>query len=266
MSTTHACIPFTLTKRANASNIDRSKRLQLLHENELLVQRLHTAEAYERRELREVQENVRSAQLQEDRIHKLDADREAQKEFIGEQFGDIQRQAEERTQLMRDKIRMGEELVARARVIALLESENACLKRESSLAQTSPMTRGAGVSGRLTLTDSVRERAVAVGVVSPEATPLRPRLPLRSEVDESSPHASLRRTHNVAAPSHLSLTPVTASGLSSTARAPIASLTGSRSRFLGSGLRLRHCDEEQFRPSGSAKHILKTVLAGLDLD
>ena len=206
-------------------NVDRSKRLQLLHENELLTQQLkHTLNL---KSGNEAQFTKTQAELflKAETLESVNALKDAQTDFITKQFEDIMQFSIESVDLKQDKFRLAESLRTKD---AMIEEYGAKIRR---------------------LEEDCRELRKEVF-----------RLRQLTNTKQSAGHCPKSRHKSDDSNPNRSRDTITSSGTVTQG----SSLLTTRSRFLGSGLGLRNDDFVGYQPAGSAKSILKKVLESMD--
>ena len=143
-------------------NVDRSKRLQLLHENELLSQKLNHILSMKSDTESQFAKTQEDLAMKSDSLESVSALKDAQTDFITKQFDDIMKYSIESVDLKQDKFRLAESMRMKDAVIAeyaakigRLEEENHQLRKEvfrlrqlkESKTRLSPMSRhGSGAS------------------------------------------------------------------------------------------------------------------------
>lgn len=247
-------------------NADRSKRLQLLHENELLLQKLnHTTNAKSDTE-------TQFAQAQKELIMKteclesLTSLKDAQKEFISKQFDDIMNYTGETCDLKAKLFRLAEEIRKKdvllneyTMKIRRLEDECHQLRKELFQLQqlTHSRTRNRRQGGMLTIPRNISPVSRAKGANRSSSSSKMLSTDLDSiKKSDTAPIQTLIENTSLGVDKHKH-----SSNGDTSAR---LGNSVSKSLFVGSGLGLRNSDFEQYHPKGSAKSILRKVLESLD--
>ena len=170
---------------------DRSKRLQLMHENHVLLNRIKSLEEIANSAVKEVTSQQIQLGMKEEKLESLVIAKEAQKDFIETQFEDIQRFAEESMLVQKHKFELIEDLQRKSDLLASIEAESQRLKEENhafklELWDLRRKVREEGREGGVSASPAKAERsskgtttlhsqAEQLYRVSPAATPLRPR-------------------------------------------------------------------------------------------
>ena len=205
-------------------NVDRSMRLQLLHENELLQQKLNHISSMKSDTESQYAKTQSELFVKSETLESVNAFKEAQTDFITKQFEDIMKYSLESVDLKQDKFRLAESVRIKDRLIAEYAAKIGRLEEE----------------GRQLRKEVFQLRQLSESKQSRRLSPIP-----KHKCETSSPNRSSKIS--------------TVSGsLSGSAHLSISSPSSmmSKSLYLGSGLGLRKDNSQRYQSSGSAKSIL----------